>query len=385
MSVVDKLTKDLCEACEKGDLNLVKKIINDGANPAAEIHENIGWDAYTYSPIHYALGMKGNGKLNVPLVEYLLSKGANINAEKCESGWMTRGSDSESGFSRILKLVISGKAESSLLALCFKYGVNVTKLIKSSTSTMRTSGTSEYFLIHDIVSKNRHDILKIILDNGGDPNSLYKCITNNEYGFAENTTMTPLHILIEKKPFDYFSETLLMEKGAKLINKKFLDQVEIEKPDYAKNVDDPRNNNYHSGLETYMCEVTPYQLAITMENIPALLFLQAYGCDKSTKYLRGRGRSNEKPLTISELSEFYKESFNNKLLNIAMRGKWVPELNTFYPKAFRVILKTLLLCFNRQGQHPHIPKEIIYTIFGFLSQFPLSYNLLLMYPEELKQ
>jgi len=177
--------------------------------------------------------------------------------------------------------------------------------------------------------------------------------------------------LLKKKPFDYFSATLLIQFGADVNQEKdYLEQVQIEKPDYAKNVSDPRSDGYHSGLKTFKCKATPFQLAMKMGNIPAMLFLQANGCDTSRWMMRG----GEKV----EIEESKDESVCE-----AMKGKWTPSLHKFYPKALKVILKTLLLCFQRMSVNYLITKDVIYRIFGYLSQYPIHYDILIQHREEL--
>jgi len=120
----------------------------------------------------------------------------------------------------------------------------------------------------------------------------------------------------------------------------------------------------------YKCKVTPYQYAIMRENIPAMLFLQANGCDTS------------RWMTKKQAKVEIEESKNENVCE-AMKGKWTPSLHKFYPKALKVILKTLLLCFHRMAVKYLISKDVIYRIFGYLSQYPIPYDILIQYREEL--
>jgi len=126
--------------------------------------------------------MKGSGKVNIPILEILLENGADINATKSASGWNTRGSNSQTGFSKVIELVLGGSVDNSLLSLALKYGGDPNKSFRKSGSSMRTDSSTNYYLIHEIITKNRHDILKILIDNGLDVNSLYSYDMNNEYG-----------------------------------------------------------------------------------------------------------------------------------------------------------------------------------------------------------
>ena len=66
MSIRDKLNDDLLKACNKGDLNMVKQLLSQGAN--------IEYEETGFTPLSTAAFY---GHLNI--VKYLLSKGSNIN------------------------------------------------------------------------------------------------------------------------------------------------------------------------------------------------------------------------------------------------------------------------------------------------------------------
>jgi len=370
------LDEQLCEICGQGNLDEVKKLVEQGANPNAKIHKSIGWDSYTFSPLHYALGMK-KSTLNIPIVQFLLEHGADINVKMSAEGWNTRGSVSESGFERIVSLVLQG-SDVGLFRLALKYGGNPNTVISESHETMRSDSSKRCQLIHNIVGCHRPDILKVLLELGANSNAESTSSYQSEYGANENTVQTPLHLLLTAKgPFDFLSAGLLVKYGCDVnMYQSNLDQVKTEKIDNG--VTDPRNNDYDPGLITYRIKITPLQLAIKNENISAILFLLSNGVNIRCPYF-----IEDKEHSLEVFMEKYSNLDKNKMeyMKMVLKG-WKPELNKYYPEAFKVIVMNVLLCFNRTNL---LPKEIVFTILGYLSHYPVDCELLEKYLDPLPE
>jgi len=182
-------------------------------------------------------------------------------------------------------------------------------------------------------------------------------------------------MLIETKSLDLYSFTLLCENGADVNRKmKYLEQEKCEKSEEAKLIDNPREEGYESGLVTFSCEISPLGLAVKLNNISAVLLLHAFKSDRMIPIMRGDESLTFEEFCVKNIKE------ENNLMKLAVKGCWTPELNRFYPRAFSVILETILLCFNRQQDPKYfLPKEIAYNIFKYLSHYPVSYELMLQY------
>jgi ankyrin repeat protein len=71
----ENIIYDIFKACEEGNFKSVEYLISKGAN----VNEK---GKYGSTPLHFA---SQNGHLNV--VEYLISKGANVNVNNNNNGW----------------------------------------------------------------------------------------------------------------------------------------------------------------------------------------------------------------------------------------------------------------------------------------------------------
>jgi len=225
--------------------------------------------------------------------------------------------------------------------------------------------------------------LKILLDYDAIVDSQFVENVDNEYGYREHTAQTAFHMIIDgpsryrKKSngmIDFLSATLLIEYGCNInALKTYYDQVIVEKPEESKNIENPRDINYHSGLETHEVHATALHRAVINCNISAVLFLLSHRVDKNVAFCFSE--------TNYSFKDFYNEKSNLtedeiKLMNIALQGQWTPSFHQYFSDAFKVIVLNVLMCFSNATL---IPKEVVFSIIGYLSTYPLSFDLLQKY------
>jgi len=351
----------LFEACISGDIVKVKKLIEQGANLNISTNQKVGWDTYSYSPIHCALGMIKNSKLNIPIVHLLLEHGADINSLFLSSGWMTGGKVSQTGFDRVINLILKGE-DLKLLDLVRGYGVNPNRVIEEWSEKSSCSTSTSYYMIHKVVDKNRPDILKILLELGTNSNAEFSMIMNSDDGERQDTKHGVLHFLFFNETFDYLSGALLVEYGCDINAYKFcLEQ------------DTLYNYGYDPRLNMEEVKITPLQMAIKCYNISAVLFLLTNGANRQCPYYMG-----DQEYSLEEFIEKKCAFFDDqqkKYMTLALKGEWDPVLNKYYPEAFKEIVVNVLLCFSRIS----IPNEIVFMILGYLSHYPITYELMEKY------
>lgn len=151
------LEMQLLESAKSGDLTAVKKIIT--SNPRIVNCRDI--DGRHSTPLHFASGYN-----RIPVVDYLLEKGADVHASD-KGGLVPLHNASSYGHLEVSQLLIKAGANVNAAGETFE-----SLCIKLKLTTMNS-----YFLdlwkfspLHEAAAKGKQEIVKLLLKNGGNPN-----------------------------------------------------------------------------------------------------------------------------------------------------------------------------------------------------------------------
>lgn len=284
------------------NLEQVKQCLADGAD--ASYTENIEgtWGAHDrMSAIHKALRIQDDHN-RYEIVELLINNKAKIDTNESHYDWRGCGSRT-SALERVLE-----KKDVNLLKLFLENGANANLQSTTDIHSMRTDGELKRTLLTSACMSNDFEIAKCLLEGKADPNLKCSTVTDNEYGHRSDTHETALHICVESQGKETEVEEIvkcLIDNSADVnCVKKYLVQTSISKPDYALEVDDPRDENYHSGLETFRAEETPVHFAIKTGKSLILKCLVDNGADLNIPSKCGAKETS----TFELIDEYWKDN-----------------------------------------------------------------------------
>ena len=132
-----QLNNQLLEASEKGDINMVKQLIREGADVNNA-------NNYGYTPLMWA-----NTRGHLEIVKYLMEQGANVNQADID-GWTPLIWASRNGHLEIVKYLVSQGADYSSI----KNQPIFQEIIKSESNKLKTKLTERYGLVKNIPNIN---------------------------------------------------------------------------------------------------------------------------------------------------------------------------------------------------------------------------------------
>ena len=283
MSDNEEKNIELLEACGQGDVSKVKNLLETGANAAFEHNVPGTWGAYDkVSPIHKALSAKENSS---EIVALLLKNRASVNCKEEHYDWRGCGSGHSAFEIAMDKAKSTGNVD--ILREFLKYNADPNQTSHRDIHSMRTDGRITQTLLTSAASSNNVEILKCLLEGGADPNKTCSESIHNEYGTRRETTESALHISAGGRNDEDAAKSVevLLENGADInAIRTFLHQEVIEKPNSAKDIDEPREIGFHSGLSTKSASETALHIAINSGNCLVVKCLVDHNADMSIKY-----------------------------------------------------------------------------------------------------
>ena len=284
------LNEQLIKACEKQDIRLVKELISKGAKSDFVQREEGTWGAYKqYSTLHSAilgLGRKPTDKEKETWKEVilvLLKNGANPNVTKDSYDW--RGCGSRQSAYELLGYQ-TRSSDPDLLAAFLGAGLDPNLARATDIHSMRTDGCTKTHLLHDFASSGSIDCVIELLNAGADIDIRATESIQNERGYCEEKSETPLHVAVLNDELEMC--ILLLAKGAQINAIEFhLDAEQMEDVVKKNTTDDPRDEAYLNPWKITPNECTSLHLAINEKNLDLANFLLICGADSNIPYKRG--------------------------------------------------------------------------------------------------
>lgn len=282
-----QLGEELFFAIQEGDENGVQACLKNGADPSFCKHEEGTWGANdSISAIHQALRLKDDEK-RIKITSLLIENKANLDCKESHYDWRGCGS-SVSALELVMK---TAERDVTLLRLFLHNKADPNQVSIQDIHSMRTDGSIKKNLLTSAASNQNLNIIKCLLEAGADPNLECSETINNEYGFRQNKTETALHICASTKANEEITNSIvsvLLEHKADVNSKrKYLEAISIPKPDYAVNVENPRDENYHSGQKHVLVEETVVHTAIMHGNSLMVKNLVDRGADLTISRMVG--------------------------------------------------------------------------------------------------
>jgi len=179
---------NLLQAVHDLDFQAVEKLLTNGANAAHERRDEGTWGAYTsISPLHIAIRNNKNGASR-DLVRLLLEAGANLSAAEASYDWRGCGSSCSAWE------MASNSGDVELVRLCLKHGGDPNVPSTRSRHSMRTDGSSKWFMLHTAVESQDKELVKVLLEGRANVDAVKSDVYHNERGYNQNYRATSLHI-----------------------------------------------------------------------------------------------------------------------------------------------------------------------------------------------
>lgn len=269
----------------------------------------------------------------------LLENGANPNDKFEDYNWKGRGS-SETAFDMVLER--GALDDVGLLKLFLDAGADPTVATTSRIASMRSDGHTSHTPLHTVVKGGiAVDCAIELIKAGADVNARKLCQIDNERGYNEDSSETPLHIAVEAGSVEMCS--LLLSNGAntEAEQKRLLPKrLDVESP-----TDDPRDPNFVPSIRMVPVCQRALHLAIKENNPDLVRLLVLHGADKKATCTYDR-----EELMVDELcskQEIDEES--KRKLRDALAAEWSTDTHTFFPDSFKKSVRTTLLTAKRQG------------------------------------
>jgi len=271
------IDQQLLDACKSGNTDEVTKLLKEGANAAYEKYVDGTWGAHdTTNPIHEAFKAKDDEK-RLTIIKSLLEHKANMNSKEEHYDW--RGCGHSTSALETALAIARNTSDVSIMKLFLENNADPNQVSTQSIHSMRTDGSITRTLLTDAASDMQISLLQCLLEAGADANSPAKTITNNEYGWREDTLAYPLHICArhanDEKAFE--AVKLLLAHSAEInAVHQYLHQEQTET---NSEVTDPRAEGYQSGITTKQVQETALSVAIRANNSLVVKCLVDSGAD----------------------------------------------------------------------------------------------------------
>ena len=425
------LGKQLIEYCEKGDIEKVKELVSKGVPASFTYIEEGTWGAYDetgalHSAIQYFSKQPKESK-SLDLIQFLLEHGANVNSEIGNANWKGSGSRT-SAFQMVCNISLEDD-DADLLKLFLKYNGDPNKEKRSESHTMRTDGRYISYPIHRAVDSSKPKCLLALLEAGANVNALRTERVNNERGYNQNLSESPINIACSKSTETFIPEENLDEwtenkidrnieeeiekikkENNQLINKeKLIEELEIKKKlekikkleeiNKSKKInwennckvieillkhnadlnivskwneheydetkqqgDDPRDEDYESGITLVKVSKIPLHIAMEKKDKKLLWLLMKYGakdqdldykgskvnCKSILQDLKDKGCSIEE---IQDIEDVY---------NL----KWTPRIHKILPVPLKKAIESIFYCLKKKSKG--YKKELAFLVFNDL-------------------
>jgi len=278
----------------------------------------------------------------------LLDGGAKVNAVFEDYDWRGCGSQN-TAFQLALDLSMH-TSDAELLSLFLKHGGDPNTECVRDAHTMRYDGKQVSRPLHNAVSRNNLEIVKVLLDGGADVNAHYTNRGQSEYGSAENTKETSLHCACSRGYYPIVE--LLLKHGANINEQRdFLENIRREVSSPTR---DPRDPGYVSGIELKPLKETSLHLAILNNHPEVVSLLILNGADISI------------PRVSGDQEESVYELCKTPEMGNAISIGWNPKIHYLHLKEIRDAIKTLLLCAH--NQHWGFPQDVLYLVFDYVAR-----------------
>ncbi len=193
----------LIQACKDGELAKVTQAVTDGADLNKKNPDN-------QTPLYIAVANK-----HKPIVEYLLSKGANISEKNGEYGSSALHKACASGALDIAKVLVNAGADVNLKsdegytplsnAVSNNKQITVKYLISNGANIGEKNGKLGVSVLHKACMNGNLEIAKILVDAGADVN------------FKSDEGFTPLYVAVQKNHISIVE--YLLTKGVSIDEK----------------------------------------------------------------------------------------------------------------------------------------------------------------------
>eukprot|EP01124_Arcella_intermedia_P018111 TRINITY_DN25078_c0_g1_i1.p1 TRINITY_DN25078_c0_g1~~TRINITY_DN25078_c0_g1_i1.p1 ORF type:complete len:457 (-),score=133.04 TRINITY_DN25078_c0_g1_i1:80-1420(-) len=333
-----KLTPDLQKAVLNNDYNTVRELLLKGADPNIRQGEE---DSILYQALNHP---------NPHVIKLLLQAGADQNYAHRDYG--CHHSTNTTCFQRVVEKSGGKQDNSNLLALFLKYGGDPNKETRNSFGGMRSDGAVRFTPLHTAIKQSNESAVLSLLEVGADSSIYYCKVYDNEYGYRENSKIPCITLAYQsvKDPVVKMKiMKMLLQYGAD-VNQRyhFLKEIKVSEP----SGDDPRDDDYQSGLSHLLCFATTLHLAITDNNIEIIQFLVMSGADTNISLIEGKEK-----IPVTALAKSQEAIY-------ALGCEFQPLHFKILPKDVQHYIEHLLILQSKLI--PPLPKDINYLLFTWL-------------------
>jgi hypothetical protein len=279
----------LIEAAEQLDVDLVEALLCAGSD-AKFLHnpEGVWGSSDSKTALHKALekyipteNEEERARWREVVVKLVDAK-ADVNAVRSKSDW--RGCGSERTAFELALDYCMGDAE--FLRKFLDAGANPNTKSVSHTSSMRTDGSSESFVLHKAVARGNYDVVRTLLDKRAEVDAVFKERFHNERNYNRDVQKTSLHIALEKED-DAVAALLLKYLADPNKEREFTkhEEVAVTNPEAH---DDPRAPDYEPRVRCVQVKERPLHIAIMSQHAAMAALLVSLGADpRATRSVGG--------------------------------------------------------------------------------------------------